>query len=793
MATFPTLTQRNQMDCGPSCLYIVCKFYKQAISIEKLRELSEIGKEGVSLLGISDAAEKIGFKTLPVQCSLSELSNDIKLPAILHWGQEHFVVLYKIKSGSFYISDPASGLVKLSQKEFIAKWISSNQQPANSSLQSSPFPSSVGEIEGDGIALTLEPTPAFYKNQFTDDYYESNKKGFSNIIPYLYPYKKLIVQLCLGMLLGSLLQLVLPFLSQSVVDTGINTANLHFVYIILIAQLALFAGRLAVDFIKAWILYHISSRINISILTDFLIKLMKLPVSYFDSKKTGDVLQRMNDHHRIQNFLTGTSLTTLFSVFNLLIFSVVLGMYSLPIFFVFLVAAVLYTAWVVLFLKKRKQLDYRQFDVSAAEQSKTMELIYGMQEIKLNGCEKQKRWQWEHLKARSFKIGIKNLALNQWQQTGAFFINEGKNIVITFLAAKAVIDGNLTLGGMVAIQYIIGQLNGPIEQLIGFVQNWQLAKISLDRLNEIHELKDEESPKPDRFAGQEGSAAKPFGFTQEFEMLSSIIPSNHTIALKDLSFKYPGAGNENVLNNIDMLVPHGKVTAIVGASGSGKTTLLKLLLKFYENYSGIIKIGTNNYKQSPPYLPPLGEKEGVLEGININNISHRAWRKRIGVVMQESYIFSDSIAANIAVSDEQPSLQKLKEAARVANVLDFIESLPLGFYTKIGAEGSGISAGQKQRILIARAVYKNPDYIFLDEATNSLDANNEMVIIKNLDQFFMGKTVIVVAHRLSTVKHAHQIVVLNKGMITENGTHDDLVNKRGEYYTLIKNQLELGN
>jgi len=751
---FPTFIQRNQMDCGPSCLYIVCKHYGQSIAVEKLRDLTEISKEGVSLFGISDAAEKIGFKTLPVQCSFPELNNDIKLPAILHWGQEHFVVLYKIKSGNFYISDPATGLVKLSQKEFVKKWISS-----------------VDSGEQTGIALTLEPTPDFYNNKFNEDYYETDKKGFGNIIPYLYPYKKLIVQLCLGMLLGSLLQLVLPFLSQSVVDTGINTANLHFVYIILIAQLALFAGRLAVDFIKAWILYHISSRINISILTDFLIKLMKLPVSYFDSKKTGDVLQRMNDHHRIQNFLTGTSLTTLFSVFNLLIFSVVLGMYSLPIFFVFLMAAVLYTAWVVLFLKKRKQLDYRQFDVSSAEQSKTMELIYGMQEIKLHSCEKQKRWQWEHLKARSFKIGIKNLALNQWQQTGAFFINEGKNIVITFLAAKAVIDGNLTLGAMVAIQYIIGQLNGPIEQLIGFVQNWQLAKISLDRLNEIHELRDEESTKPDRFAGQEGSAAKPFGFTQEFEMLSSTIPSNHTIALKELSFKYPGAGNENVLNNIDMLVPHGKVTAIVGASGSGKTTLLKLLLKFYENYNGVVTVGENN----------------------INNISHRAWRKRIGVVMQESYIFSDSIAANIAVSDEQPSLQKLKEAARVANVLDFIESLPLGFYTKIGAEGSGISAGQKQRILIARAVYKNPDYIFLDEATNSLDANNEMVIIKNLEQFFKGKTVIVVAHRLSTVKHADQIVVLNKGMITENGTHDDLVNKRGEYYTLIKNQLELGN
>ncbi len=752
------------MDCGPTCLYIVCKHYKRPIAIEKLRELTEIGKEGVNLLGISDAAERIGFKTLPVQCSIQELLHDIKLPAILHWGQQHFVVLYKASPPSplqrrggmeFHISDPATGLVKLFQKEFEQKWIS-----ANISSTSSPK----GEIEGAGVALTLEPTPSFYSNNYSSDFYETDKKGFANIWPYLFPYKKLIIQLGLGMLLGSLLQLLLPFLSQSVIDTGVNTANIHFVYIILIAQLSLFAGRLAVDFIKAWILYHISSRINIAILTDFLIKLMKLPVSYFDSKKTGDVLQRMNDHSRIESFLTGTTLTTLFSVFNLMLFSVVLGMYSLPIFLVFMLSAVLYTLWVIVFLKKRKQLDYRQFDVAAAEQSKTMELIQGMQEIKLHGCEKQKRWGWEHLKARSFKIGIKNLALNQWQQTGAFFINEGKNIVITFLAAKAVIDGNMTLGGMVAIQYIIGQLNGPIEQMIGFVQSWQLAKISLDRLNEIHEMRDEENPTAP-LTPQGGNS------TERIGALSSLIPFNKSISIVNLSFKYPGAGNKNVLNSINLLVPQGKITAIVGSSGSGKTTLLKLLLKFYENYHGGITVGDNS----------------------ISNIRHSAWRKQIGVVMQDSFIFSDTIAANIAVSDEQPSLEKLKHAATVANILDFIESLPLAFYTKIGAEGNGISAGQKQRILIARAVYKNPDYIFLDEATNSLDANNERVIIKNLETFFENKTVIVVAHRLSTVKHADQIIVVEKGTITETGNHQQLVALKGAYHTLVKNQLELGD
>lgn len=461
-------------------------------------------------------------------------------------------------------------------------------------------------------------------------------------------------------------------------------------------------------------------------------------------------MQRMNDHSRIQNFLTGTSLTTLFSVFNLVIFSVVLGMYNLPVFFVFVAASILYVLWIIIFLKKRKQLDYRQFDIAATEQSKTIQIVQGMQEIKLHGCEKLKRWEWERLQAKTFKLGMKGLALNQWQQTGAFFINEGKNIIITFLAATAVVNGQMTLGGMLAIQYIIGQLNSPIEQMINFVQSWQLAKISLDRLNEIHSLNDEEATD---------------------KLFAKDLPADKTIELTNISFTYPGAGNEAVLKNIDLTIPQGKTTAIVGTSGSGKTTLLKLLLKFYENYKGNVKVGGND----------------------ILNLSHRAWRQSIGVVMQESFMFSDSIAANIAVDDEIINTVKLKEAATVANVLEFIESLPIGFNTKIGAEGIGLSAGQKQRILIARAVYKNPDYIFFDEATNNLDANNEMVIMKNLATFFENKTVVVVAHRLSTVKNADQIVVLNNGVITERGTHNELAGLRGEYYTLVKNQLELGD
>ena len=656
------------------------------------------------------------------------------------WEQNHFVVLYKIKHNNYFIADPGKNILKYSEKEFASQWLSAvNISPVNSSTDNTT-----------GIVLILEATPEFYNCVYDEDYTAESKKSFSNVTKYLYPYKNLIFQLLLGLLFGSLLQLVFPFLTQSIVDVGINTSNIHFVYIVLFVQLALFAGRLSVEFIRSWILYHISSRINISILTDFLIKLMKLPVSYFETKKTGDILQRMNDHRRIQDFLTGTYLSTLFSLFNLIVFSIVLGMYSLPIFVIFIAASVLYIFWITIFLKQRKKIDYKQFDVAAAEQSKAMEIVQGMQEIKLYGCEKQKRWQWEHLQARTFRLGIKGLALNQWQQTGAFFINEGKNIIITFLAAQAVINGQMTLGGMLAIQYIIGQLNSPIEQMINFVQSWQLAKISLDRLNEIHSLKDEE---------------------QADKLLTTILPDNKTITVENLSFTYPGAGNEAVLKNILLEISAGKTTAIVGTSGSGKTTLLKMLLKFYDPQKGNIKAGGND----------------------LINISHRAWRKNIGVVMQDSFIFSDSIAANMAVDEDAIDAARLKHAATVANILDFVESLPLGFNTKIGAEGIGVSAGQKQRILIARAVYKNPQYIFFDEATNSLDANNELVIMKNLSVFLKYKTVIVVAHRLSTVKNADQIVVLDKGMITEKGTHAELTAAKGGYYTLVKNQLELGD
>ncbi|WP_131538776.1 peptidase domain-containing ABC transporter [Pedobacter nototheniae] len=728
MISFPFYKQPDQMDCGPTCLRMIARHYGKNFSLQRLREISGINREGVSLLGISEAAEKIGFRTTGIKLSLSQIK-EVEFPMILHWDQNHFVVLYKIKGNKFFVADPAKGLIEYTETEFSKHWLSTT---------------SGGESEG--VLLTLSPSPDFY----TQDGDKNDGLDFSYLLKYLYRYKQLVIQLFVGLGVGSLLQLILPFLTQSVVDIGINTRNLNFIYIILIAQTMLFIGRMSVDFIRSWILLHISTRINISILTDFLIKLMKLPMGYFDTKMTGDILQRMNDQKRIESFLTGSTLSVIFSMFNLVIFAVVLAYYNINIFIIFVVSSILYSLWVVFFLKRRRELDFKRFDISAKNQSSVVQLISGMQEIKLNNCEQQKRWEWERIQAGLFRFNVKSLALGQYQQAGTFFINEGKNILITFLVAKSVIDGQLTLGAMMAVQYIIGQLNSPIEQMLGFVQQLQDAKISLERLNEIREMDDEE-PLDKTFIRE--------------------LPEDKSINIENLSFTYPGAGNEPVLSKIDLSIPAGKTTAIVGMSGSGKTTILKLLLRFYEPQKGDIKIG-NSY---------------------LNQVSFRYWRGLCGVVMQDGFIFSDSIAKNIAVGDEYPNMAKLKHAINVANINDFVESLPLGLNTKIGSEGNGISQGQKQRILIARAVYKDPEYIFFDEATNALDANNEKVIMENLESFFKGRTVVVVAHRLSTVKNADNIIVLDKGAIIEQGTHAELTQSKGEYYQLVKNQLELGS
>ncbi|WP_443943539.1 peptidase domain-containing ABC transporter [Pedobacter sp. AW1-32] len=728
MKAFPHYKQPDQMDCGPTCLRMIAKHYGKNFSLQRLRDISGINREGVSLLGISEAAEKIGFRTNGMKIT-PRLLSEIDLPVILHWNQNHFVVLYRIARGNFYIADPAKGLIIYSEKEFLRHWASTIQ-----------------ENNREGIVLTIETTPRFYLH----DGDRENGLNLSYLLSYLRNYKQLIFQLFVGLAVGSLLQLILPFLTQSIVDTGINTRNLNFIYVIVIAQTMLFVGRLFVEFIRSWILLHISTRINISILTDFIIKLMRLPMGFFDTKMTGDILQRMQDQNRIQSFLTGSTLNVVFSLFNLVVFAFVLAWYNLTIFLIFLISSILYTIWTILFLSKRRTLDFKRFDMSSKNQSAVVQLITGMQEIKLNNSEQQKRWEWESVQAGLFRFSIKSLSLTQIQQTGTFFINEGKNILITFIVAKAVIDGDLTLGAMMAIQSIVGQLNSPIEQLLGFLQQLQDAKISLERLNEIHQLEDEE-PVDRVFANE--------------------LPNDRSISIHNLTFTYPGAGNEAVLSNINLTIPEGKTTAIVGMSGSGKTTILKLLLRFYEAQKGDLKIGP----------------------VQLRQIGYRFWRGKCGTVMQDGFIFSDSIAKNIAVGDDYPNSIKLRHAITVANINEFIDSLPLGLHTKIGAAGNGISQGQKQRILIARAVYKDPEYIFFDEATNALDANNEKIIMENLENFFKGRTVIVVAHRLSTVRNADNIIVLNKGKVTEQGTHLELTKKRGEYYLLVQNQLELGN
>ncbi|MGD9706647.1 MAG: peptidase domain-containing ABC transporter [Candidatus Delongbacteria bacterium] len=728
---FPFFKQLDTMDCGPTALRIVAQYYGKTYTLQTLREKAFATREGVSLLSISNAAEQIGFRTRGVRISYDTLMASSQLPCIVHWNQNHFVVVYKITEKFVWVSDPAHGLLKYSREDFTKRWECDK-------LDDVPV----------GVALLLEPSPDFYNIE--DEKKKVDKTSFKFLIHYVKPYKKLIVQLIIGMAAGSLIQLVFPFLTQAIVDVGINKKDVNFIVIILIAQLALFFGRAGIEFIRSWILLHLSTRVNISIISDFLIKLMKLPISFFDVKMTGDLLQRINDHHRIESFLTNQTLSILFSAVNFVIFSIVLIIYNVKIFFVFLIGSILYVLWIKAFLKKRKAIDIKKFEVMSDNNSNLIQMITGMQEIKLNTCEKQKRWDWENIQAKLFKLNVKSLSLDQYQNSGGMLINEGKNIIITFLSAYAVIKGDMTLGMMISVQYIIGQLNSPVSQLIFFMHSMQDAKISLERLGEIHNKEDEENTNEDRIKD---------------------IGDNKTLTVKDVSFQYEGPESEWVLKDIDLTIPEGKITAIVGTSGSGKTTLIKLLLGFYKPQSGNIFVGEHD-----------------LETVNSNE-----WRKKCGVVMQEGFIFSDTIANNISISDEKPDKDKLKHAVHVANIEEFIETLPLGYNTKIGGDGHGLSQGQKQRMLIARSVYKDPEFIFFDEATNALDANNEKVIMENLDQFFKGKTVVVVAHRLSTVKNADQIVVLEKGKIIEKGTHKELAEFKGAYFNLVKNQLELGN
>lgn len=731
--------QRDSTDCGPACLAMITRSYGREPNIDNIRKKCALGKEGVSLLGISRAAMNLGFDTVGGKISLKTLITSITLPCILHWNQNHFVVAYKIKTlrnghSIIYIADPAKGLVHYSEEEFCKHWICT-------------------QVEGtpNGIILVLTPTEHFFE-QVNDYNIQKTNNSLIFLWKHIKLYKRFFLQLILGVLLGSMLQLIFPFLTQAIVDIGIGGKEISFVWLVLIAEMALLFSRTSIDFIRSKILLHISTRINISLISDFFIKLMKLPMSFFDTKLMGDLLQRIEDNRRIEQFLTSNSLNILFSFFTFLVFGGVLVVYNISIFIVFVLGTLAYAIWVILFLKKRRLLDYKYFEQAGRNRSITYQLINGMQEIKLQACEQRKRWEWEDVQADLFEVNLQSLNLQQIQQIGGITINEVKNILITVLAATAVINGNMTLGMMIAVQYIIGQLNTPVEQLIRLIYSWQDVSISLDRMNEIHTVTNEENAE---------RTLNAYNDTTSF---------GHSINIKNLFFKYDIYSPKNILSDINLYIPNGKITAIVGASGSGKTTLIKLILGFYEPINGDIYVDTTNLKEC--------------------NLTW--WRKQCGAVMQDGFLFSDTIANNIAISDEEPDIERIRHAACIANIADDIEALPLGYNTMIGQDGQKISQGQRQRILMARVIYKNPNFVFLDEATNALDANNERTITKNLLNFYRGKTVIVVAHRLSTVRNADQIVVIDEGKIVEIGSHEELIAKHDKYYTLVKNQLELG-
>lgn len=733
MRKITIIFQHDSMQCGIACLQMVCKYFGREYSLDSLSKLCFATTEGVSMLGINEAANTLGLHTISARVTTTMLGK-APLPSILHWDQNHFVVLYKVKKGKkFYVADPGKGLVTYGLDEFKQHWISTKSNG-----------------EDKGIAMFLETTPAFFTYKMEDEEHIKEKRSFRFLLGYVRKYRKYFGQIILGLVVGSLLQLVLPFLTQSIVDVGIKNQDIGFVWLILLGQLMLTISRTAIDFIRRWLLLHISLRINISLVSDFFIKLLKLPMSFFDTKLMGDLMQRMNDHTRVNNFLTQQTLNITFAVLTFVVFSVVLFFYNKLVFTIFLLGSILYGAWMTLFLKRRKVLDYELFEQQAINNNKTYEFITSMQEIKLQDCEQRRRWEWEDTQADLFGVQMKSLKLQQTQEAGSIFINEVKNIIITVVAATAVIHGQMTLGMMLAVQYIIGQLNSPVEQLMNFFYSLQDVKISLERINEIHQMDDEN--------GKVG-------------LQTSIEDKSEGIDIKNIMFKYDPHALRKTIDDVNIHIPQGKVTAIVGASGSGKTTLIRLMLGYYPVLEGKINIGNTD----------------------INKLNKKWWRRQCGVVMQDGVIFSESIARNIAVDDGDIDKERLLKAAEIACIKDYVMALPLKFNTKIGRDGVGLSQGQKQRILIARAVYKNPDYIFLDEATNSLDANNERSIVENLDKFYKGKTVVIVAHRLSTVKNADQIVVIDHGKVVEVGNHESLTAKRGAYYNLVKNQLELGN
>lgn len=725
---FPFYKQLDYRDCGPTCLRMIAKFHGKTFSREFLRDQAGITRMGVTMAGIADAAEAIEMRTLGMRIALESLVSEAPTPFIVPWRQKHFVVVYKTTIDKVFVADPAQGLLEYSHQEFSEAWTATQDKT--------------------GFVLLLEPNVNF----FALDEDKTKAKGFGFLWPYLRPYKNLIGQLLIGLLVGTTIQFIMPFLMQSVVDIGVNNQDIPFIYLILIAQIVLFLSQTMVSIFREWLLLHVSGRFNIKMVSDFLFKMLKLPVTFFDTRNTGEHLQRIQDHARVQNFVSSSSFNMIYSIILFVVFNGVLAFYDLQIFLVFFIGAVCYVGYTMFFLKKRAELDFKRFDEQSASQTSLLQMINGVREIKVNNSQRKNRWKWEQVQISLFKTSMSSLKLAQYQSIGSNFINELKNIIITFLSATAVVQGDITLGMMLSIQYIVGQLNMPLNNFIGFIQLWQDAKISLERLWQVHSKDDEDVIKENKVKE---------------------LPQNKDIVIKDLCFQYGSKSSAMVLNKLNFIIPEGKTTAIVGASGSGKTTLIKLLLKFYEPTSGSINIGSTD----------------------LSAINNDFWRLNCGAVLQETFIFNDTIAGNISESEQDEIIdrEKLKMASYISNIEDFIEKLPNKLNTELGTSGIRLSGGQEQRLMIARAVYKNPSYVFFDEATSSLDANNEKTIMEKLNLFLSGRTSVIVAHRLSTVRNADRILVLENGEIVEQGNHETLTKLKGKYYELVKNQLELGN
>ncbi|MBD0331820.1 MAG: peptidase domain-containing ABC transporter [Chitinophagaceae bacterium] len=742
---FPFTSQLGARDCGPACLKMIAEYYGQKYPLDYIKEKCEVTKVGVSLLGLSKAAEAIGLNSVGMKMDVEQLKDVVReAPAILHWNENHFVVAYKLpkpnKQGTFYVADPAAGLVTFNEKEFLENWVGKHGEnfEENSADDANP--------KKKGYALLLEPTPAFFHESKKKHY---NKKVELNTLwKYFTPHKKIFVKLLLSMIVSSLIMLATPYLTRALVDKGINGHNLSFVYLILLGQLILFIGTGITNILRSNLLLHMGSRINIAMVSDFLTKMLKLPVSFFDKHITGDLMQRISDHHRIENLLTVSSLNSVFSLLNFGVLSIVLATYSSSVFLVFILGSFLGFGWTLLFLAKRRGVDFKLFDFYSKENSKVIEIMTGIQDIKISNSMTHKKWEWQKIKSALYNLKIRSLSIAQFQNIGSDIFKQATTIIITFLTAKSVMDGHISLGTMFAITMIIGQLSSPLEQLHELVTSWQDAKIGMERIGDVMKQRDED-PEDQQFAEK--------------------IPDKGDIVLQNVTFGY-GQQCEPVLKNISFRIPAGKITAIVGSSGSGKTTLMKLLLRFYDPSHGSVSLSDYNFR----------------------DLHHGMWREKCGVVMQDGQLFSGTIADNIAMGNEK-NFGAIVKAAEIANIHEFINALPKGYMTEIGAEGVSLSSGQTQRMLLARAVYKSPSYLFLDEATSALDANNEKTVIENLNKYFKGRTVVVVAHRLSTVKNADQLIVLDDGQIVETGSHLQLTHKKGSYYRLVKNQLELGD